>query len=685
MGMVASSRYRIGIDIGGTFTDLQILNERTGEIFEHKTPTTPADPSIGFFQGIEEASGLLGFGMPDVSMVIHGTTIATNAVLEMKMPEAALITTAGFEDVLEIGRHLRKDLHGLYAEPRKLLIARNRRFGVVERIGADGRVLTELDAASLKQCADSIRKAEIGIVAVCLMNAYANADHERRIKAFLEDELPGVFVSLSSDISPEIREYERMSTTVLNARLMPVVRNYVDRLSGKTADKSMSSPILLVQSNGGVTGLKKAGEEPAKLLLSGPCGGALAAEEFAKTLGSPNLIAIDMGGTSFDISIVNDGKTTMVNAGDIDGLPIRLPMVEMRTIGAGGGSIAWSDGTGRLRVGPQSASSVPGPACYGRGGTQATVTDANVVLGRIDPATFLGGRMPLDAEKSVAAFRNTICADLDLSVNEAAAGVIQIVNSRMASAIKLSLFERGLDPSDFACISFGGAGGLHAIEVAAEVGVKKVIFPRSSSTLSAYGMLWSDVVHDAARTLIRGAGADALPDILAAVADMQAATRPLLDKDGIPAGDQAFEVFLDLRYKGQGYELKIPLDGALDGAALERAVAGFHKEHLARFSHAEETQPVELVTVRMRARGSLAKPRLADARPSGAGILKGLRRSVINGHIHDVPVYLRNAIAAGVKLHGPLVIEEDYTTLFVPDGWSIDMLASGDIVANAAS
>ncbi|MEC7762829.1 MAG: hydantoinase/oxoprolinase family protein [Pseudomonadota bacterium] len=675
-------RYRVGIDIGGTFTDLQILNETTGALFEHKTPSTPADPSEGFFTGLTEASDLVGFDLNQISMIMHGTTIATNAVLEMKMPKAALITTAGFEDVLEIGRHLRKDVYSLHAEDRKLLIERDCRFGVAERVDADGSVSTPLDEAGLAEIAKTIKGMGIDIVAVCLLNSFANAAHEQQIRAFFEREMPEVFVSLSCEISPEIREYDRMSTTVLNAMLMPVVRNYTDRLEARTGEDNLKSPILLVQSNGGVTGLKKAGEEPAKLLLSGPCGGTLAAEKLSAVLDEPNFIAIDMGGTSFDISLVHGGQSTMVPAGDIDGLPIRLSMVEMRTIGAGGGSIAWVDDTGRLRVGPQSASSVPGPVCYQRGGTQPTVTDANVVLGRVDPDTFLGGRMPLDRPGAQDAFAKEIGAPLGLTVNEAAEGVLKIVTSHMASAIRLTLFERGLDPTDFAAISFGGAGGLHAIDVAEAVGVKKVVFPANSSTLSAYGMLWSDIVHDIARSVLVPATAEAAPVLAQTVSSLIEQGTALLEKDGIDPADRAFEVTLDLRYRGQGYELQIPLAGAPeDPATLATACAAFHAEHDRRFSHSDAEEPVELVTVRLSARGLLSKPGIGTEAVTGEAAPREHRKIVVDGVTTDVPVYDRHTIGAEAELVGPAVIEEAYTTLYVPARWAVEMKASGHLIA----
>ncbi len=463
------ARIRIGVDIGGTFTDLQVLDEHTGALHSLKTPTTPEDPSAGLMTGLRQAASKYGFGLADIRLILHGTTIATNAVLERKLPRGVLLTTAGFRDVLEIGRHARRDVYGLKPVREEALIPRNRRIDVAERMRADGSVETALRPEAAAAALDAVARLEAETVAICLLHANANPAHERQLRDALLRARPDLPVSISSEISPEIREYERSSTTVLNALLIPVVRAYLDRLRQRLDESGVAARLLLVQSNGGVCSPELAAAQPARLLLSGPSGGAQAACQAARALGIPDLVGIDMGGTSFDVCVVRDGQASLMTQGEVDGLPVRLPMVEIRTIGAGGGSIAHALPGGRLTVGPQSAGSRPGPVCYGRGGAAPTVTDANLVLGRLDPAYFLGGAMALDLDGARAAMA-ALGAALGLGADAAAEGVIDLTDASLASAIRLSLFEKGLDPRRFSLLSFGGAGGLHAIPVAERVG-----------------------------------------------------------------------------------------------------------------------------------------------------------------------------------------------------------------------
>ena len=504
-------RVRIAVDVGGTFTDFEILDEATGETLAAKTQTTPEDPSEGLLTGLRVAAERFGFSLGDISALLHGTTIATNAVLQRRLPKGALITTAGFEDVLEIGRHFRRDVYASKAEPRAMLIPRAWRLGIKERTLATGAIETPLDETEIVRVAERLETGGVQCVAVCLLSAYANADHETRIGALLAKHAPGLDVSLSHEVSPEIREFERTSTTVLNALLVPVVRGYLERLRARLKEAGFRAPVYLVQSNGGVMSPETAALLPARLLLSGPSGGALAAETIAQRLAMPNMVAVDMGGTSYDVSIVSEGRTRLVTQGTVDGLPVRLPMIEIRTIGSGGGSIARVEERGRLRVGPESAGAQPGPVCYARGGSEPTVTDANVVLGRIDPALFLGGAMRLDAALAGAAIAERVGKPLSLAVEDAAEGIVRVAVARMAGAIRLSLFEKGLDPEDFTLLSFGGASGLHACDTADEIGIGRVVFPRDPGTLSAWGMLYSDVVHVMTRARLMKADRTAAP------------------------------------------------------------------------------------------------------------------------------------------------------------------------------
>ncbi len=680
--MTSQAPIRIAVDIGGTFTDIEILDASTGEIHQMKTPSTPSDPSIGLLTGIKEASARFGFSLDQVQYLLHGTTIATNAVLERKLPLGAVVTTAGFEDVMQIGRHGRTDVYAITASPPPPLVKRRLCFGVSERIGADGRVLKPLDDRSVAFLAGKLREAEVKSVAICFLHAYANPAHERRAGEILRELLPGVAITLSSDISPELREYERMSTTVLNAMLVPVVQTYTDRLAGKLKEEVPSTQVYLVQSNGGVSGLAKAGREPARLLLSGPSGGAAAAKRLAADLNEPNLVAVDMGGTSFDVSVVHEGAVAMVNEGEVDGLPVRLPMIEMRTIGAGGGSIAWVDDGGRLRIGPHSAGAEPGPACYGRGGQQLTVTDANLLLGRLDGSSFMGGKMGLDREAAAKA-AEAVSGKLGLSPEETAAGVIAVTNSSLATATRLSLFEKGMDPEDFALLSFGGAGGVHACEVAEELGMRKVIFPAHASTLSAWGILWSDITHDLSATQI-GLFSDLAPSMAQKAQALAAEANRLLAEDGVRPENCGFEWAVDLRYAGQAFDLRVPLDTAdFSPRGVAAATSAFHAIHKQRFSYDEPSVPVEIVALRLTAIGRLAKPTPA---PASARAASGSKTRPVYGRggFVETKVWAREAIGPeGVP--GPAVVEETYTATYVPAGWTIHAHATGALIAERAA
>lgn len=672
----ALAAIRIAVDIGGTFTDLQILNEETGTADAHKVPTTPADPSEGLIAGITEAADRLGFALGDIRAIMHGTTIATNAVLERKLPDGALLMTEGFTDVLEIGRHFRKLVYANKAEERALLIPRARRYGIAERVRADGSVERALAPDSVRAAARKAAEAGARAIAICFLHAYANPDHELEAARIVQEELPDAFISCSHAVSPEIREFERASTTVLNALLMPVVKTYLSRLRGRLADTGITAPVYLVQSNGGVTTPETAGEQPARLLLSGPAGGARAAEVLSAELGMGNLIAVDMGGTSYDVSIVDDGAIRLVTEGKVDGLPVRLPMIEIRTIGAGGGSIARVDETGRLYVGPESAGARPGPVSYRRGGTEPTVTDANVVLGRLDPDFFLGGAMSLDVDGARGALSEKVAQPLRLEDGPAADGIVAIATTHMASAIRLSLFEKGLDPKDFALISFGGAGGLHACDTAAEIGASRVVFPRDPGTLSAWGMLFSDVVHDIARSRLMKAEATNLHEIEGLIGEMRHDGAERLIQDRIPEGERSYPVTLDLRYPGQAYEIGIPFDGD-----LAATVIAFHDAHERQYAHAERHVMPEIVTLRMAATGRLSKPASRPFEGCHEVSVKARRSVRLAGALRETAIVDRDTLGPGAALDGPAIVEEAHSTLLIPPGWHLTVHPSGALIA----
>jgi N-methylhydantoinase A len=667
---------RIGIDIGGTFTDLQILDERSGALRSLKTPTTPEDPSIGLLTGIGEAATRFGFSIADIRILLHGTTIATNAVLERKLARGVLLTTAGFEDVLEIGRHGRRDIYGLKPHQEPPLIARDRRLGLAERMRADGSIETALAAGAVDAVLPRLDALRAEAVAVCLLHAHVNPAHEQLVAERLHLLRPDLPVSISSEISPEIREYERSSTTVLNALLMPVVGNYLGRLTARMAEAGLAARLLLVQSNGGVCSPDVARRQPARLLLSGPSGGALATLRMAETLDRPNLLGVDMGGTSYDVCVVRDGAVTQMTQGEIDHLPVRLPMVEIRTIGSGGGSIAAVDDAGRLRVGPRSAGSRPGPVCYGRGGTEPAVTDANVALGRLDPRFFLGGAMALDRLAAAAAIAAKVGEPLGLGTEQAAEGILAVTDTGLAAAARLSLFEKGLDPRDFSLLSFGGAGGLHAVPVAEELGIREVVFPADASTFSAFGILHSDIVHDLARSRVMPLTADALPWIGETMSALRVQGEALLAADGVSEADRRFAVSADLRYRGQAFELVVPWPEA---PALDPLLADFHALHEARFSYANPEAPVELVALRMAVTGLLPPVHAERAAGRGADREPEARETWLAGAWRRIPVHQRERITGPVD--GPALIEEEYTTIFLAEGWRCAPGPAGALIA----
>lgn len=670
---------RIGVDIGGTFTDLQILDEQTGRHGSVKTPTTPEDPSIGLMAGIDEAARRFGFTLAEVGLLLHGTTIATNAVLERKLPRGVLLATAGFRDVLEIGRHARRDIYGLRQHRVEPLIPRERRVGVAERMRADGSVEQPLSPAALDHAVSAVRELDAETVAISLLHATVNPAHERALREHILRAFPDLPVSLSSEVSAEIREYERTSTTVLNALLVPVVRGYLARLEQRMAERGLAARLLLVQSNGGVCSASVAAAQPVRLLLSGPSGGVLAASRLAARLGLDSVVGVDMGGTSFDVSVIDGGRVTQMMQGEVDGLPVRLPMVEIRTIGSGGGSIATVDGAGRFTVGPHSAGARPGPACYGRGGTRPTVTDANLALGRLDGAYFLGGALPLDADAARAALRTEVAEPLGLDPDQAAAGVITLTNTGLAAAIRLSLFEKGLDPRGFSMLSFGGAGGLHAIEVADELGITQVVFPADASTFSAGGILGSSIVHDLASSRLLPATAASLPELARAAIALRDQGQGLLASDGVPGDQQVLDLAADMRYRGQAFELVVPWAGTVDAAGLDAAVTAFHDMHRQRFSYSNPADPVDIVTMRFSATGRLPAPAPGRSDAPAVENRPSHRRLVHLGRWRNVDVVHRSQITHPIA--GPLLIEEDYTTVLVTEDWTCEPGPDGALIA----
>lgn len=677
---------RVAVDIGGTFTDLQIHDARTGAVHDFKTPSTPHDPSIGLIEGLGGACQRYGYQLNDIGLILHGSTIATNAVLERKLPKGALLTTSGFRDVLEIGRHMRKNVYALKAEPRPLLIPRHLRFEVQERMRANGDIETPLDEGALAGLVPLLREASIEALAIAFLHAYRNPEHEKLAYAVLHREMPELTISTSHDVSPEVREFERTSTTVLNALLKPVISNYLSSVTDRLAGAGVEAKLYLVQSNGGVASPDEAANLPAKLLLSGPAGGAMALGQLAKHHGLSELVGLDMGGTSSDVSVVTSGVIGETQESSIDDLPVRLPMIDIRTVGAGGGSIARSEASA-LRVGPQSAGAYPGPVCYDRGGQVPTVTDGNAILGRINPESFLGGGMSLDIDRAKNACYEIIADPLGMDLAIAAEGIVDVATAHMAGAIRLSLFEKGVDPVDFALAPFGGAAGLHACAVADELGIDRIIFPAHASTLSARGMLFADLRHDLSRSELVIANNGSLNRLSVVASALCHDAQSLLERDGIADAAQQIDIACDMRYRGQAYEITTPwfslTGGEKRGAPTDLAelLGAFHTLHEQRFAHSAPDEAVEIVTVRASAIGRLDKPQLTEmSSDSGKRKQESKTRSVwLDGRSVQVVSFKRDDIINGPGIEGPAIIEEDYTILLIKGGWHLKALSNGDL------
>ena len=685
---------RVAVDIGGTFTDLHLHDSRTGQTFVWKTPSTPADPSIGLLEGLHGITRTAGIPLSDIGMILHGSTIATNAVLERKLPKGALITTDGFRDVLEIGRHMRKDVYTLKAETRPLLIPRHLRFGVSERVKSDGSVSTPLNEQQVLTIIDQLQRENVETVAVVFLHGYRNPVHEQRVQHLIQQHAPGITVATSFDSSPEIREFERSSTTVLNALLQPVISNYLKRVNTSLQQAGVTAGLYLVQSNGGLATPEDAARLPARLLLSGPAGGATAMSILATRHKENNLVGFDVGGTSSDISVVSDGAIGETQESSIDGLPVRLPMVEIRTIGAGGGSIARVE-TNSLRVGPQSAGADPGPVCYNRGGKDITVTDANALLGLIDAKSFRTGGITLNVNASQTQLEKNIATPLALTNHSAANGVLEVANSHMADAIRLSLFEKGADPADFALAPFGGAAGLHACAVASELGMHRIIFPAHASTLSALGILQANLRHDLSIASLLPAHTDSAAELAAAVKKLHKECEEKFQSNGLSTSQCAIEFSCDMRYRGQAFELTTPWPGIesaanVNKAALNGLIEHFHHIHEQRFAFTAKDDPIEIVTVRAQAIGRLGNTlKQSTADPATKTSTDKPRTRTLSGNDGkpvEIPCVTRDAFIADQKSRsGPFIIEEEYTVLLIADHWTAKPLTGNDILCTRSS
>jgi N-methylhydantoinase A/oxoprolinase/acetone carboxylase beta subunit len=676
----------VGVDIGGTFTDFMLYDTESGAAHVHKVASTPEDPGQAMVTGLRELCRLAGIGAGDVDGVFHGTTVATNAVLEHKGAVAGMVTTKGFRDVVHIGRHQRPQNYSIMQDipwQSRPFVKRRHRKVVSERlVPPTGDVLEPLDEEDVRHAARELREAGVESVAVCFLFSYLNPDHERRAAEIVREEMPDAFVTTSAGIFPQFREFERFTTACMNAFVGPKTGNYLDRLAGALHDEGTRGELHVMMSNGGVATASAAAERPVTLLLSGPAAGVLGGLWAGDLAGRTRLITFDMGGTSADIGIVSERGVTEASARDtwVAGYPLLVPMIDVHTIGAGGGSIAHVDTAGGFRVGPGSAGAVPGPACYGRGGEDATITDANVVLGRIDPERFLGGEMQLDRGRAVAAVQR-IADRLGLDLLEAAEGIVTIANANMARAIRSRTIQKGHDPRDFTLVAFGGAGPLHAAEVAESLGVPEVLVPPFPGITSATGLLTSDLKYDQMRTVFMVEGAIDAARLDRELEEIATELRGRLLADNVPEGDITLQSALDCRYVGQGYELRVSLP---DGRFTDSALEDFHTLHEQEYGHASR-DPIEIVNLRVTALGK--RPKL-EGLPAQTGSLSeallGEGESTFrrNGSLAGYATrYLeRSKLPLEEPIPGPAVVFQRDTTVLVPPGWTATAHASGNLL-----
>lgn len=680
---MGDSSFRLAIDIGGTFTDVVLLDSTTQRMTFVKATTTPADRSIGFFAGVDAVLEAAGAEPGRVRTITHGSTIATNAVLEGKGSRLGLITTLGFRDMLEIGRAYIPGIFTNFLRWQKpeRLVPLERVRAIPERMAADGSVIAPLDDDAARAAIRELLDEGIEALAISLLHSYANPDHEKRVEALALEIAPALFVSRSSAVLPEYREYERTMTTVLNAYVMPTVDQYLGRVRDGAKARGLPDEIAIVRSDAGVMSLATALQRPVNTVLSGPAGGVLGASAVAAAAGYPSVVSLDMGGTSTDVCLSSAAEPRLTTDTWVSHYPIKVPIIDITTIGAGGGSIASVSATGALRVGPQSAGSEPGPACYGRGGVLPTVTDANLVLGRV-PDELAGGALTLDREAATRAIDTLVARPLGTSIEAAALGVIRIVDEGMLGALRVVSVQRGLDPRDLALVPFGGAGPVHGAELARLAGIATMLVPASPGVLSALGFLLADVKQVFTQTRVGLVGALDETRYQRELARLMADARDWLAREGVPPDDRTIEVALDLRYRGQAYELSIPTRTPLDGAGWASALAQFHDEHHRRYGYAQREAAVEIVTLRVTAIGSLPKPvfeRAAITESDGASAIVDRRPVVFAEGTLDTPMFDRRALQPGAQFFGPaLVLQPDCTTLIHP-GQSVAVDGFGNL------
>lgn len=671
--------YRIGIDVGGTFTDVVLLQEDTGRVQHTKVITTRDNPARGVLDGVSKALEEFGVDPREITAMLHGTTIATNALIERKGARTALLTSRGTRDVLEIGRQIRPSLFDWFADKPEPLVSRRWRFELDERVNSKGEVLAAPAATEIRDLIERLKAESIEAVAVCFLFSFLHPENESMVGSTIRRELPDVFVSLSSEVLPEYREYERTSTTVANAYLTPILSRYTDHLRASLGEMGLSAKLHLLQSNGGVAPLESAREKAITTALSGPAGGVTGAAHLAGLMGMPNVISMDVGGTSCDVCLIRNGMPSWTSEAPVAGLPVRIPMMDVNAIGAGGGSIIWVDTGGVLRVGPHSAGSDPGPACYGRGGRMPTITDAHAVLGTVLPGYFEQKGIQMDAAAAARALLS-VAGQIGLDAERTAAGAIQIANHYIAQAIRAISVARGHDPRDFVLVAFGGAGPMHACFVAEELRIRRIVLPFVAGVFSALGAALADFRYDYVRTLPRRMEAMQLSDVESVHRGMIASAEQRLSE--LPVHALRMDRSVDLRYVGQSFEINVPLDGGYDAEAM---LASFHRLHDRSYGFSDPKEPVELVNVRLSAFGETAKPpAVARSAPGddASDPMLGLRRvpSLTGGEPIEYALYDRTLFAPGSRIEGPAIVTDPNSTAIVLPGWRGEVDDRGSII-----
>ena len=681
-----SAGLRVAADIGGTFTDLVSYDAASGEVRFEKALTTPQALHDGVMQCFDKAD----VDVARTEHFIHGSTVAINAVIQRSGARTALVTTEGFADLYEVGRTNRPDTYNLFFEKTAPLVPATLRFAVRERMAASGRAMISLERQAIDQVIAALREARVEAIAVCLLHAYANPVHEQRLGRALRRAFPNLYITLSHEILREYREFERTSTTVLNAYVGPQVSRYLEALLDPLGQQAFAGRFLIMQSNGGVMSHRRASRMPVAMMESGPAGGIIGAGVLGEQLNMPDVIAFDMGGTTAKTCLVEQGQPRMTDqyfiGGYLHGHPMRLPVVDIIEVGAGGGSIAWIDEGGSLKVGPRSAGSSPGPACYGRGGTEPTVTDANLVTGRLNPTRFLGGEFDLDIDRAREAIRTRIADPLGLTVTEAALGILRIADAKMSLAVRAITLQRGHDPRRFAMVVFGGGGPLHGIAIARELHVPRVIIPPQPGHFSALGMLMTDLRQDFVQTRIIDFAATSAAELEQAFRSLADDALASMSAEGEPVSRLLLQRSVDMRYLGQEYTVRVPVEGSLRGAQSMNALRErFDELYSVRYGHAAPDQQAEIVNLRMTAFGRVDKPAFASLRDKriGVAVTATRRRVVFEGAgALDCPVLQRAQLVPGRSVAGPAIIEEYASTTLLHPGDRATLLEDGSILVS---